>query len=44
MFAAITLGVAGIMRIFDTAWTFRYHGCSGESRRCDLRASDKIYD
>jgi hypothetical protein len=28
MFAAIALGVAGIMRIFDAMWTFRYHGCS----------------
>jgi len=28
MFAAIVLGVAGIMWIFDAIWTFRYHGCS----------------
>ena len=26
MFAAIVLGVAGIMRIFDAIWAFRYHG------------------
>ena len=28
MFAAIALGVPGIMRIFDTMWTFRCRGCS----------------
>lgn len=26
MFAAIVLGVAGIMRVFDAIWAFRYHG------------------
>jgi hypothetical protein len=26
MFAAIVLAVAGIMRIFDATWAFRYHG------------------
>ena len=26
MFAAIVLAVAGIMRIFDAIWAFRYHG------------------
>ncbi len=26
IFAAIALGVAGIMRIFDAIWAFRYHG------------------
>ena len=26
IFAAIVLGVAGIMRIFDAIWAFRYHG------------------
>src|ERR1700722_4562234 len=26
LFAAIVLGVAGIMRIFDSIWAFRYHG------------------
>ena len=26
LFAAIVLGVAGIMRIFDAIWAFRYHG------------------
>ncbi|MGO8870704.1 MAG: hypothetical protein ACLQPH_04750 [Acidimicrobiales bacterium] len=26
VFAAIVLGVAGIMRIFDAIWAFRYHG------------------
>jgi hypothetical protein len=25
-FAVIVLGVAGIMRIFDAIWAFRYHG------------------
>ena len=25
-FAAIVLGVAGIMRVFDAIWAFRYHG------------------
>jgi peptidoglycan/LPS O-acetylase OafA/YrhL len=26
VFSAILLGVAGIMRIFDAIWAFRYHG------------------
>ena len=26
LFAAIVLGVGGIMRIFDAIWAFRYHG------------------
>jgi len=26
LFAAIVLGVAGVMRIFDAIWAFRYHG------------------
>lgn len=26
IFAAVALGVAGIMRIFDAIWAFRYHG------------------
>jgi hypothetical protein len=26
IFAAIVLAVAGIMRIFDAVWAFRYHG------------------
>jgi len=26
LFSAIVLGVAGIMRIFDSIWAFRYHG------------------
>jgi hypothetical protein len=26
LFAAIALGVAGVMRIFDAIWAFRYHG------------------
>jgi hypothetical protein len=26
LFAAIVLGVAGIMRIFDAIWAFGYHG------------------
>jgi hypothetical protein len=26
VFSAIVLGVAGIMRIFDAIWAFRYHG------------------
>jgi hypothetical protein len=26
IFASIVLGVAGIMRIFDAIWAFRYHG------------------
>ena len=25
-FAAVVLGVAGIMRVFDAIWAFRYHG------------------
>ena len=30
LFAAIILGVAGIMRIFDAIWAFRYHGVTPE--------------
>ena len=26
IFAAVVLGVAGVMRIFDSIWAFRYHG------------------
>ncbi len=26
IFASIVLAVAGIMRIFDAIWAFRYHG------------------
>ena len=26
LFAAVVLGVAGIMRVFDAIWAFRYHG------------------
>jgi hypothetical protein len=26
LFAAVVLGVTGIMRIFDAIWAFRYHG------------------
>jgi hypothetical protein len=26
VFAALVLGIAGIMRIFDAIWAFRYHG------------------
>ena len=29
--AAIVLGVAGIMRIFDAIWAFRYHGVLPEN-------------
>jgi hypothetical protein len=31
IFAAIVLGVAGIMRIFDAIWAFRYHGAVPEN-------------
>jgi uncharacterized membrane protein HdeD (DUF308 family) len=30
LFAGIVLGVAGIMRIFDAIWAFRYHGAVPE--------------
>ena len=30
-FAAVVLGVAGIMRIFDAIWAFRYHGVLPEN-------------
>ena len=33
LFAAIALGVAGIMRIFDAIWAFRYHGVLPGSSR-----------
>ena len=26
VFSAIVLGVAGVMRVFDAIWAFRYHG------------------
>ena len=28
LFAGIVLGVAGVMRIFDAIWAFRYHGAA----------------
>jgi hypothetical protein len=31
LFAAIVLGVAGIMRIFDAIWAFSYHGVLPEN-------------
>ena len=31
IFAAIVLGVAGIMRIFDAIWAFSYHGVLPEN-------------
>jgi len=31
LFAAIALGVAGIMRVFDAIWAFRYHGILPEN-------------
>jgi hypothetical protein len=31
VFAAIVLAVAGIMRIFDAIWAFRYHGVLPEN-------------
>ena len=31
IFAAVALGVAGIMRIFDSIWAFRYHGAVPEN-------------
>jgi hypothetical protein len=31
IFAAVVLGVAGIMRIFDAIWAFRYHGAVPEN-------------
>ena len=31
LFAAIALGVTGIMRIFDAIWAFRYHGLLPDS-------------
>ena len=38
IFAAIVLAVAGIMRIFDAIWAFRYHGVlPAEPRRRSLR-------
>ena len=30
-FAAIILGLAGVMRIFDAIWAFRYHGVLPEN-------------
>jgi hypothetical protein len=26
VFAAVVLGIAGVMRIFDAIWAFHYHG------------------
>ncbi len=31
LFAAVVLGTAGIMRIFDAIWAFRYHGALPEN-------------
>jgi len=31
IFAAIALGVAGVMRIFDAIWAFQYHGALPEN-------------
>ena len=31
IFAAVVLGVAGIMRILDSIWAFRYHGSVPEN-------------
>jgi hypothetical protein len=31
LFAAIVLGVAGVMRLFDAIWAFRYHGALPEN-------------
>jgi hypothetical protein len=31
IFAAVALGVAGIMRIFDAIWAFQYHGALPEN-------------
>ncbi len=31
VFAAVALGVGGIMRIFDSIWAFRYHGAVPEN-------------
>ena len=31
IFAAVALGIAGIMRIFDAIWAFRYHGTVPEN-------------
>ena len=38
VFAAIVLGMAGIMRIFDAIWAFRYHGALPENLEGDLRS------
>jgi hypothetical protein len=31
IFAAVVLGVAGVMRVFDAIWAFRYHGVLPEN-------------
>jgi hypothetical protein len=31
VFAAVVLGVAGVMRVFDAIWAFRYHGVLPEN-------------
>lgn len=36
VFAAVALGVAGIMRIFDSIWAFRYHGAVPENLQNSL--------
>ncbi len=36
LFSAIVLGVAGIMRIFDAIWAFRYHGAVPENLQAAL--------
>lgn len=42
VFAAIVLGVAGIMRIFDAIWAFRYHGVLPENLEGAIRCISAI--
>ena len=43
VFAAIVLGVAGVMRIFDAIWAFRYHGVVPQHLEDAILAPPKTY-
>ena len=44
VFAAVVLGVAGIMRIFDAIWAFRYNGrCRSDWKGAIFGTSLKTY-
>ena len=40
LFSATVMGIAGIMRIFDSIWAFRYHGALPENLKDTVLGSD----